>query len=507
MNLGIVIGVEKYESDSFNNLAACKNDAKAIRDVISDVKEFKEILYLNGDESGVDLKRKIADFVEKYKDEDIDELVFYFSGHGERYSDDFIYLPSDFDRKKRETTGLRNSELDVWIKAISPKLCVKIVDACFSGTQYIKSESGAEIEFEKSVKKSGLNDIYFWFSSRENEVSYAGAEYSKFTESILTALLEKNGDVRYREIMDAVADDFEGKGNSRPIFITQSSNIEKFGHVTARTHSLIYKAFGFSEGSEDEAGRMEAPAIEKVVEPKLSIVDLAIKKSKEICFGEADLVNFIRDFNTAISTWSIEILKLYDVSIDDSIQNYQIPNRAKLGEWLDKNREKNLFLTPTYDERSFEVEEYKALPAKPSQTIRKNFSSFAALARRSFFEDESIEYKLEKVIKKEHFVNGFEYDHNMEKRILKISFNPKIEIVDPVSIYLVPVYSNKEMIISFSYEFLRRSNWMSYSSPLCLKWNFIKSNVNLKNTALSSANQIKKEIEEWLVETIEKNIN
>lgn len=161
MNLGIVIGVEKYLSDSFDNLTACKNDARIIKDVLANVKDFEEILYINEDESGTEIKRQIVDFIERHKDKEVKEFTFYFSGHGERFNDDFFYLPSDFDTRKRETTGLRNSEIDEWIKTLAPKLCVKIVDACFSGTQYIKSESTTENDLEKSAKKHGLNDIYF----------------------------------------------------------------------------------------------------------------------------------------------------------------------------------------------------------------------------------------------------------------------------------------------------------------------------------------------------------
>lgn len=109
MNIGIVIGVENYKSDIYDNLTACKNDAELFKDVLESVKDFEEILYLNNDDPGTLIKRNIADFIEKYKEKEISEFIFYFSGHGERFEDDFFYLPSDFDKKRRETTGLRNS--------------------------------------------------------------------------------------------------------------------------------------------------------------------------------------------------------------------------------------------------------------------------------------------------------------------------------------------------------------------------------------------------------------
>ena len=130
-------------------------------------------MYINENEAGTEIKRRIVEFVEKYKGKEINELIFYFSGHGERFNDDFFYLPSDFDRKKRHTTGLQNSELDVWIKTLSPQLCVKIVDACFSGTQYIKSESSVEAGWKnyiwripqakfKNIRVPGT-DIFLYF--------------------------------------------------------------------------------------------------------------------------------------------------------------------------------------------------------------------------------------------------------------------------------------------------------------------------------------------------------
>jgi len=153
MNLAIVIGVEKYASKNLDDLSACKNDARVIIDVLNHVKDIEELLYINESEAGYEVKRQISDFVEKYKNHTIDELFFYFSGHGERFDDNFFYILSDFDDKKRETTGLRNSELDIWIKTLSPKLCIKVIDSCFSGTKYIKSNQDIEIDLTKSAKK------------------------------------------------------------------------------------------------------------------------------------------------------------------------------------------------------------------------------------------------------------------------------------------------------------------------------------------------------------------
>ena len=503
MNLAIIIGVEKYKSSSFDDLLACKNDAKVIGEVLNDVKEIKETLFINNNEAGYEVKRKISDLVEKYKGEDIDELFFYFSGHGDRYDDDFFYLLSDFDLTKRESTGLRNSEVDDWIKTLSPKLCVKIVDACFSGTQYIKSESNTESELKKSAQKYGLNDIYFWFSSRENQTSFAGKEFSRFTESILPGITEHSGDVRYREIMAYVADDFSNKGDSKPIFVTQADNIEKFGHVTTATHKIIYDAFGLDDSdiessetvlqtsmNDSDVNKDEAILPEK---KELSVFELIKIKSDEICFNEEDLLKFIESFNKNISEWDDDLQSVYEIETEFDLRIYQVPNRAKIGTWLDKNKRKNYFSEPTYGENTYKVEEYKALPKKPIKNTM-------ALARDMglWGDEDDTEYKLENVTKTHKYIDGFDYTHYSENRISKVSFKPKVELAPPLSLHIVPIYSNKHMVFHVAYEVLKRNDWKSFSQPKCTSWKMIQTNIDSIEAPVSASDKIQTEVKLWI---------
>lgn len=502
MKIAIVIGVEKYESKSFDDLSACKKDAAAIKAVIENVKHLEEILFLGENESASEIKRKISDLVEKYKGEDLKELFFYFSGHGERFEDDFFYVLSDFDPKRKETTGLRNSELDDWIKTLSPKLCIKIIDACFSGTQYIKSEFNAEEELTKSAKKYGLNDVYFWFSSRDSESSYAGTEFSYFTESILTAISELEGEVRYREIMAAVADDFADKGGPKPIFATQSDNIEKFGTITKQTHNIINKLFGFSEeqDSQEATPKTQPPA------PKEESIYARVQKiSTSTCYNEQTLIAFINEFKKEIESWPTEIKKIYKISLDADLFPSDIPNQSRIGEWLNSKAEENYFAAVAYGTKSYTTEEYKALPKKPT-TKNDPFgiigASLSALSR--YRNQEEVEYKLETVTKTKQYVSGFNYTHSAQNRILRLDFNPVFEIAPPITVHTISIYSNRSLSIHFSYETLNRKNWEDYSSPLCEKWRTIKVNVNGKKAAEAASNHIKKEITQWLETELKK---
>ncbi|EJG2016938.1 caspase family protein [Vibrio parahaemolyticus] len=490
MNLAIVIGVEKYKSPLFDDLSACKNDARVMRDVLSNVKDVNEILYINENESAYDVKNAIADFVNNHSTSDVSELTFYFSGHGERYNDDFFYLLSDFDRSKKESTGLRNTELDGLIKKLSPKLCVKIVDACFSGTQYIKSESNTEVEFKKSASKNELKDLYFWFSSRENESSLAGKDFSHFTESILLSLTERTGEVRYRDMMAFVADDFASKDAPAPIFISQADNTEKFGLVTQTVQDLIYGEFGFDS---DETETDEVVQTQK--EPQ-SLSRLILEKASNSCFSEDSIQTFLSGIFDDFSQWEQDVIKLYSVDISELSAAWKVPNAKRIGSWIKDNNNVGYFVRPDYDSVSYEEQEYKALPKKPS---RSGLGVASLAARMAAFGDyDDTEYKLETVTKYRDVLSGFEYTHNADKQMLRIKFEPNNDLSPPVSLCLVSIYSNKKCVVHYSYERLDKTDWSSYTSPKCLEWHTLEVNINNPNIVGLTSKHIKDEFCEWL---------
>jgi hypothetical protein len=168
MNLAIVIGVSNYDSKNYPTLEACDNDILIMKDTLEKLNKYDDICYISNSPKAHEVKQKITEFITKHKTNSIDELFFYFSGHGDRNKDDFFYVLSDFNELKRETTGLRNTELDGLIKNLTPKLTIKVIDACFSGTTYIKSNNdNIEPIFKKSAQDNEFQNLYFFFSSRQ----------------------------------------------------------------------------------------------------------------------------------------------------------------------------------------------------------------------------------------------------------------------------------------------------------------------------------------------------
>src|SRR5258708_5577999 len=119
MNIAIIIGVSTYTHSS-NNLPGCKNDANAILQILKKTDKYDDILYINNNEHSAETKELLSNFILKNKGAVINEVFFYYSGHGEFSNDEFYYVLSDFDPKKKNQTSLQNSEVDDLIRTLSP---------------------------------------------------------------------------------------------------------------------------------------------------------------------------------------------------------------------------------------------------------------------------------------------------------------------------------------------------------------------------------------------------
>lgn len=501
MKLAIIIGVSDYAHDDFDNLNACKNDAELFLNVISNVKKIDDVLYANDSPTGYVAKKQLSDFVSKHKKNPIDELIFYFSGHGGRYEDDFFYILSDFRESKKESTGLRNTELDGLVRALKPKLFIKIVDACFSGTQYIKSESNARADLIKSAKENQLNNTYFMFSSRDNQPSLAGSEFSKFTESLFSSLLEHTGEIRYRDVTAFIADDFNSNSFPKPIFISQADLVESFGVITENTHQIIIKAFGLLQKPKDTI------EIENGVskESDNTLLDLVLKKAEHDFCDEQTVANRLLTIKNGLAQdkWPDDLISIYDISVAKNNTAETIPNAHRIGIWLNENDSKEYFAKATYAEDVYEVEEYRPLPKKP--VSKNSIASIVSFSKVLTGVDDT-EYKLEKVKKTRSVFSGFKHSCQNENNIIIINFEPKHISVKPAIIFLVSVYSKTELAIHYSYEFVKFTNWKTRASPSGETWKSKIVRMKNENNVLNAKNEILNEISGWAVSEIKKSL-
>ncbi len=234
MNIAILIGISEYKSEAA--LPACELDADNMCQLLTASKKYDDIQCINHKTDAAQIKDELRAFFAKYQNSsDISEALIYFSGHGV-YQNDALLCCSDFDAARPSTTSISNTELDDLLRSVKPEVAVKIIDACQSGSPYIKDASAG---FEKALGASKLKSFICMASSRQDQLSYASKTESIFTSKWINAALSKSdGTVFYRDIQAALADAFVSNPDQTPHFVNQGTGLEVFSTVTAEMKSL-----------------------------------------------------------------------------------------------------------------------------------------------------------------------------------------------------------------------------------------------------------------------------
>lgn len=223
--IAVVLGVAAY--DNHDDLPACESDATAMVTLLSAADRFDEILQLDGGTPAARVKQDLEDFLRKYQQSSVDECLFYFSGHGGMVEDEFRFVLKDFDLNKANSTSISNTELDTAFRALNPSMFAKFVDACHSAVSYIKDGEALRKELER--EKSRFDTCYFFFSSQQEQYSFADKNVSDFTRAILHSVGTHSTErLTYNALAGAVADSFSTRANQTPYFVHQAKMTEVF---------------------------------------------------------------------------------------------------------------------------------------------------------------------------------------------------------------------------------------------------------------------------------------
>ncbi len=243
MKIAILIGVSQYQF--VESLPACTMDVGLMKRLLDCTKKYDHIESITTQTDSASVKEKVRKFFKEFEgSSEIEEALVYFSGHGV-FNGDALLCCSDFDHKRPATTSISNDELDDLLRSVNPRVAVKIVDACQSGSPYIKD---TDASFEKSLTSSKLKSFICMSSSRQDQSSYASAEGSFFTSKWIDAALEKDdGVVLYRDIQASLADAFVCSSKQTPFFVTQGNGLEVFTDIneqmrqfkTQRSQSMV----------------------------------------------------------------------------------------------------------------------------------------------------------------------------------------------------------------------------------------------------------------------------
>lgn len=192
---------------------------------------------------------------------DVDEVFFYFSGHGFSNDDDFYFCATDFRSDRPNQTGLSTSDLHVMLRALNAKLVVKVIDACSSGNRLIKSDTNI---FSSNAK--GINNLIQIAACMDSQVALGGPSLSPFTEAFRNATLQnESGPVYYTDIRNYLRDEYISSTSQVPYFIGQETGREKFVEDANVLKAVRDSIFGSTvselDASESNSDENEQPNV------------------------------------------------------------------------------------------------------------------------------------------------------------------------------------------------------------------------------------------------------
>ena len=351
MKAAVLIGISRY--DTVSNLPACSSDVELMKKILGATGLYDELLEIRENTISAKVKTEITAWIESLQGKKIEDVFFYYTGHGDFYDGEFYFPLSDFDKSKRKQTSLSNNEVDIWLKSLNPSIAIKVVDACHAGISYVKDDNQT---FEKYLKKSGASfqKCYFMFSSALEQSSYQDNELSYFTRSFAQAIKTHQAkQIRYKDIIDFISDDFVSNASQTPFFVTQAHNTEVFCHITPELQKIWSDVSQLTIVKEEQL----------LPEPSggtLTLKDIVEQNAKDYC-TETEVLEILEAMKAKVEgyNFSEEFCSLHDVEYSFEQFSRSTPKISLIGQWLDKH-DHNFFAEPIY------IEEEKA--AEPPRT-------------------------------------------------------------------------------------------------------------------------------------------
>lgn len=450
--LGIVIAVSD-NLPPFKSLKACARDGEAFAAILKQTGRFDEILNLSTREETASraVKSAITALVNRYKGQAVEEIVFYFSGHGEFAGNEFYHILSDYGPASRNQTALTNSELDGLIRGLAPTLFAKVVDACYSGTSYIKSEE----ELGDYLKSSqvGFKEVYFLYSSQGDERSWTAGELSAFTKSLLVAIgRDVDGSIRYRDLISAASDFFESQGGQTPHFVTQADFTATFCDASPQMKALVETFVPVPAPAPTPASPATPP--KKQPSKSLSLAE-RVRQVEKGYSTRQQATEALEGLGKILENCSPgpELDELYSIAASRSDE---VPDgTAAVGEWLAARTSNEFFAVPTY-----RTEAYK-------KRVPKKRSGLSTFSRMMAYPNEETEL----VDATRRVVSGYRVTAAIPFDAITIRLEPKSLALTPEECLVVVVASRSEVQIFWTLRHFHYSDWdTAVPDPTVFQW-------------------------------------
>ena len=335
-NVAILVGNTEYQS--LGNLPCCHDDLIAIRELLDATKKFSKIELIENSDADA-LKSQLRAIVDT--NSPIEELFFYFSGHGCLYKDEFYCCATNFSQKRPNDTGISNKDLHTILKLADPELVVKVIDACNSGTLLVKSDS--EFIFNREPKPKFKNFIQI-SSCLESQNSLAGKPLSPFTEKFRSSALRKEqGPVYYIDIISSLRDEFLPNNDQIPFFVSQGTGREQFVDEARQMDTLRKKIAAETDSSmQSEGGNVQT-------QPTTPSLQNLLSNAEENIATPEKITSFVDTFfNNLIKTLStVEFTDYFDVDTTEHSDFVEPTAKAFIIRVLIREQRSDEFVTTT----------------------------------------------------------------------------------------------------------------------------------------------------------------
>jgi hypothetical protein len=439
MRIAIILAVSDYPNE-IGKLPACRVDGEVMNAIFSTESRFDSVITIDGNKPSITVKRQLTEFITGLSGQDIEEIVFYFSGHGEFINNEFHYLLSDYEAKRRRATTLENTELDNLLKSLNPKLTVKLIDACHSGMTYIKDPEHLQTYLKGT--QGVFKKCYFLFSSQQDKPSYQDNSLSFFTKSIAESILaHTNSEMRYKDLIDFVSDAFDGTGTQTPFFVAQADFTEIFCSVSATLRESIRRKIL----RDDSKSKISAPDSKE-----LTLLERVKLDANRFC-DEETVYSTIQELKSLIVIDNPEIQQLYEVRSIEITDFNSLPNPNAIGVWIDKNP---IYFAKPHFEQVFT--QRRSTGAKYGNL--RDFDHIIA-SRESEFEP-----------KPELRIRGFRPTIDLPYLFIELILEPRFLNIPMHKCYFVPIVSRTEAIIFFCRVTYKEVGWNKLEQEAEAKW-------------------------------------
>lgn len=473
-NIAILLGASEYTTQT--NIPACSNDIELMQLILHETQKYDEI-FVSLNATSAKVKQSLPDKIEEWQQEEIEEVFFYFTGHGTSKDEEFYYILADYQDKKLNQTTFSNTEIDELLRSLKPSLAIKVVDACESGLQYIKDTTDSFVYIKSSIQKH-FEDCYFMFSSSYDQNSGADRELSFFTRSFAEAIMNHDVDtIRYRDIKDFITDFFQVSEHQQvPRFVMQGDNTEIFTEISLILKQSLEKHLNNTSLGLDTDFKDDNDILTVNDEP---LVDQVIKNAEKYV-SEEQVLQLLNDIQAIIESHPIskELEGLFEI-VNHFAHSAGVPEPEVIGRWLSKNTEKHFFAHPV------------------TITKRRKIPDPYGMMRLPF-EQEYEEYEV---------ISGYESTTNLPYNEISIYFRPSYPNLMKYKFYIVLFFSYTDILLFTIKVDEISKNWQEYMpTSEELVWTYEQKQLINTDDILETIEDEIKQFEQHIIEDIRSQL-